>query len=117
MPTINPASNTSRKTMMSAASTTIALLHCQGAARLLVEVVEELVTSGLEGAHIDEAVTVGGNDLLHAQRRTFELHRLHIQILDPEQDGAVCRCIHLTRLKLAVGIGHLDFRRILRDGG
>src|SRR5260221_4562180 len=52
MPTINPASKTSRKTMISAAS--IGLLHGQGAARLFVEVVVKFVASGFQFPHIDD---------------------------------------------------------------
>src|SRR4051794_25809488 len=59
MPTINPASNTSRKTMMSAPSIRVRLLDDQGATRLLVEVVVELVASGLQCPHVDNALAIG----------------------------------------------------------
>src|SRR3979411_498947 len=87
MPIINPASNTSRKTMMSAASTGVCLLHDQGAARLFVEVVVKLVASGLQGPHIDDTLAVGGHHLFDPQGFAFKLHGFGIEVLDPESDG------------------------------
>src|ERR1700726_3233988 len=63
MPTINPASNTSRNTMMRAASIGARLLHDQGAARLFVEVVVKFVASGFQCPHIDDPLAVGGDHL------------------------------------------------------
>src|SRR5689334_21088677 len=74
MPTIRPASKTSRKTMMGAASTgKVRLLYGQGAARPFVEVFVELVAPGFERAHIDDAVAVGGHHFLDPQRLAFDL--------------------------------------------
>src|SRR6202790_2626083 len=114
MPTINPASNTSRKTMMSAASIGVRLLHGQGAARLFVEVVVKFVASGFQRPHVDDALAIGGDHLLHPQRFAFKLHGLGVEILDPEGDRGIGRRAHLAGLELAPGIGHLNLSRLLR---
>src|ERR1700736_5126392 len=82
MPIINPASKTSRKTMMSAASTGARLLHGQGAARLFVEVVVKFVASGFQCPHIDDTLTVGGDHLFDPQRFAFKLHGFGVEVLD-----------------------------------
>src|ERR1700716_380074 len=82
MPIINPASKTSRKTMMSAASTGAGLLYGQGAARLFVEVVVKFVAAGFEFPHIDDTLTVGGHHLFDPQRFAFELHGFGVEVLD-----------------------------------
>src|SRR5215212_5654110 len=117
MPTIKPASNTSRNTMMRAASTGVCLLHNQGAARLLVEVVVELVASGLQRPHIDHPFAIGGDHLFNPQRLAFKFHGFAVEVLDPKRNGLVGRCAKLARLKLAFGIGQLNLGRLLRLRG
>src|SRR6267378_3397587 len=68
MPTINPASKTSRKTIISAASIDACLMYSEGAARLFVEVVVEFVASGLQRPHIDDTLAVGSDHLFDPQR-------------------------------------------------
>src|SRR4029077_2968286 len=68
MPTISPASNTSRKTMMSAASILLFLLHRQGTACLIVEVVVELIAAGFQGPHVDHSLALGGDLFFDPQR-------------------------------------------------
>src|ERR1019366_3686596 len=114
MPIINPASKTSRKTMMSAASTGAGLLHGQGAARLFVEVVVKFVAAGFQCPHIDDTLAVGGDHLFDPQRCAFELHGLGVEVLDPESDGLVGRRAQLAGLELALGIGQLNLSRLLR---
>src|ERR1700688_4364475 len=111
IPTISPASNTSRNTMMRAASTVCHLLHGQGAARLVVEVVVKFIASGLQRPHIDDAFGAGGNHLFDPQRRAFEFHGLGVEIFHPEQDRLVGGGADLGRLELAVGIGQPNFGR------
>src|SRR3984893_10984527 len=94
MPTINPASNTSRKTMMSAASIGVRLLHGQGAARLFVEVVVKFVASGFQRPHVDDALAIGGDHLFDPQRFAFKVHGLGVEILDPEGDRGIGRRAH-----------------------
>src|SRR6516162_1918508 len=115
MPTIRPASNTSRKTMMSAASNDGVLLHVQRTARLLVEVVVELVAARLQRPHIDHALALRSDDLFHPQRLAFKLHRLGVEILNSEYHRLVGRRAHLARLKRAVRIAQLNFRGLLRE--
>src|ERR1700724_820782 len=114
MPTINPASKTSRKTMMSAASIGARLLHDQGAARLFVEVVVKFVAPGFQRPHVDDALAIGGDHLFDPQRFAFKLHGLGVEILDPEGDRGIGRRAHLAGLELVLGIGHLNLSRLLR---
>src|ERR1700694_3408993 len=114
MPMINPASKTSRKTMMSAASTGARLLHDQGAARLFIEIIVKFVASGFQRPHIDDALAIGGDRLFDPQRFAFKLHGFGVEVLDAESDGFVGRRAHLGRLELALGIGHLKLGRLLR---
>src|SRR6266852_6219882 len=116
MPMINPASKTSRKTMMSAASTGARLLHDQGAARLFVEVVVKFVASGFQRPHIDDAFAIGGDHLFDPQRGAFKLHGLGVQVLDPDRDGLVGRRAQLARLEHSLGIGDVNLCRLLRLG-
>src|ERR1700704_1390479 len=114
MPIINPASNTSRKTMMSAARTGARLLHGQGAARLFVEIVVKFVATGLQRPHIDGALAVGGHYLFDPQRFAFKLHGFGVEVLDSESDGFVGGRAPLARLGFGLGISHLKTRRLLR---
>src|SRR4051812_33228084 len=93
MPTIRPASKTSRKTMISAASmarsyfTTRFLLHNQSAARdLFVVFVEEFVAARLLGANVDGGVAGAGYHLLDLQGLALELHRLGVEVLQLDDD-------------------------------
>src|ERR1700736_574778 len=114
MPTINPASKTSRKTMISAASIGACLLYNEGAARLFVEVVVEFVASGLQRPHIDDTLAVGGDDLFDPQRFALELHGFGVEVLDPQGDRFIGRRAQLAGLELALGVAHLKLRRLLR---
>src|SRR5882762_8471771 len=117
MPIINPASKTSRNTMISAASTGARLLHDQGAARLFVEVVVKFVAPGFQCPHIDDPLALGGDHLFDPQRFAFKLHGFGVEVLDPKRDGFVGGRAQLARLELAVGIAHLNLGRLLRPRG
>src|ERR1700694_1483867 len=96
MPMINPASKTSRKTMMSAASTGARLLHDQGAARLFIEIIVKFVASGFQRPHIDDPLALGGDHLFDPQRFAFKLHGFGVEVLDPDSDGFVGGRAHLA---------------------
>src|SRR4051794_25682658 len=119
IPTIRPASKTSRNTMISAASTIIPLFHDQSTAVALVEVVEEFISAGLQRADADRGLAVRRDDLFHPHRLAFELHRSRIAILHAKQDRLVGRRAHFARLKLLTL--HCEFdryvlrRRALRE--
>src|SRR5258708_1379080 len=95
MPMIRPASNTSRKTMISAAITTSSrsttnLLNDQRAAGdLLVILVEEFVAARLLGANIDGGVAGSRDHLLDLQGLAFEFHRLGVEIFQLDHDRGV----------------------------
>jgi len=91
------------------------LLHVQRTARLLVEVVVELVAAGLQRPHIDHALAFRGDDFFHPQRFAFKLHRLGIEILNPEYHWLVGGRAHLARLKRTVRIAQPNFRGLLRE--
>src|ERR1700712_4490244 len=81
MPTIRPASKTSRKTMINAASTTASVIYDQRAAgNLLIVLIEEFVAAGLLRADVDGRIAAPGNHLLDMQGFALELHRLGIEI-------------------------------------
>src|SRR4051794_22404611 len=115
MPIIKPASKTSRKTMISAASTaSTALLDDQCAARnLLVVFVEEFVTAGLLGAHVDDGVGAPGHHLFDPQGFALELHRLGIEILQLDDDRRVGGSGDLGGIELLVLVAELDFGGLL----
>src|SRR5579871_3337747 len=104
MPTTMPASMTSRKTMMSAATNAwFLLLHHQHAiAGVLMEIVEELVAAGRERANIDAALAVAWHHFFNPQRNALEFHRCGIKVLDPNDDRPVGRRRDLARLKTMV---------------
>src|SRR3984893_12981520 len=99
MPTINPASKTSRKTIISAASIDACLMYGEGAARLFVEVIVEFVASGLQRPHIDDTLAVGSDHLFDPQRFALEFHRFGVEVLDPDRDGSVGRRVQLAWLE------------------
>src|SRR5437868_1462805 len=81
MPTIRPASKTSRKTMIRAASTSAFLLHHKRApGDLFVILVEEFVAAGFLRAHVDGGVAGTGDDFFELQSLAFELHRLGVEV-------------------------------------
>src|SRR6185369_4025617 len=96
MPTIRPASNTSRKTMMSVASmdASVSLFDDQRATRLLVEVIVEFVASRLQRPHVDDAFALCGDHLLHPQRGALEFQGPGIEVPDMDDDGLVHGCVH-----------------------
>src|ERR1700693_4900469 len=88
MPTMSPASMTSRKTIRSVASIrlpSIALLCDQGPLGLVfVKIVKEAVGAGLQRPNIEADLAAGGNDFLGLEIVAFELCRRRIEVLDGE---------------------------------
>src|SRR5215831_4436036 len=86
-PTIKPASRTSRKTMISAASMAV-LFDDQYTLRcLFVVLAKELVGALGKRLEADHSRTIAGDDLLHLERFAFELLCARIKILDGKLDG------------------------------
>src|SRR5215510_5010607 len=93
---------------------TIRLLYDQHAFGLRVEIVKEIVASWRDRADIDHALAVAGHDLLDAERYTFKLHRRGVEILDPDRDRSVGRCVQLGGLEAMILDRNL-YRRGLRQ--
>src|SRR5450759_3901730 len=89
MPTMRPASNTSRKTIISAASMDASLLHDQRASGFGVEVVEKIVAAGRERSKPDDAFAVSGDHLLYPERYALKLHRGCVAVLYLQHDRFV----------------------------
>src|SRR4051812_7189426 len=114
MPTIRPASNTSRKTMIRAASTGTSFHH-ERAAIGLVEVVEEFVLARLERTDAHESFPVRRDHLLDFERLALELDGSRAAVGDVNHDAGIRRRLDLGRLELLVLHGELD-GRVLRQG-
>src|SRR5262249_42098395 len=114
MPMMSPASKTSRKTMISAASTGVSLLHDQGApGRVLVEVVKEFVAPRRKRTQVDGPFPVRRNHLFHPQSHAFEFGRGGIEILDAQHDRPVGRGMQLGRLEFVIANGNRKAHRLL----
>src|SRR5579864_1300085 len=86
IPTISAASSTSRKTMMAVASIGALLLHYQAAARCLIEIVKELIGTGIERPDKNADLTASRDDLLAVQDGALEFGIDHLLILDDQLD-------------------------------
>src|SRR5437867_166709 len=111
MPRMSAASNPSRSVTTNVAPMGRELLGNDAAARLLVEVVEERVGAGLEGADPDVDRLAGRHDLLDAEILALELGGLRPLVRDDEHERGVRLDLHLARLELALVEGQGDFRR------
>src|SRR5580704_13019499 len=87
MPTISPASNTSRNTMIRLASIVLILRlahdrrhRAHGRVRMII--VEEFVDAGLQRSDHDGDLAARNHDLLHPQVRALEFGRRRILVLD-----------------------------------
>src|SRR5262249_22856010 len=117
MPRISPASNTSRKTTISAPIIPTFLvprsLHDDRAAVALVEVVEELVAAGRQRTDAHRALALRRDHLFDAQADALELDRLGVPVPDRNDERLVRRRAQFGRLKAAVLNRHAE-RRFLR---
>src|ERR1700722_12931564 len=84
MPSTSPASSTSRETMIRVASMTTPLFHDQMAAVFRVEVVEEFVAAGVEGADEDRDLVAGCDDLLAMDVGALKFRRGLVLIADDQ---------------------------------
>src|ERR1700704_2737357 len=93
MPTMSPASMTSRKIIKSVASIPLqplASLRDEGPLGLiLVKIVKEAVSAGLQRPDIEADVAASRDDLLGLEAVTLELGRSRIEILDRELHALV----------------------------
>src|SRR5260221_6488415 len=112
MPTIRPASNTSRKTMIRAASTATSFHH-ERAAIGLVEVVEEFVFARLERTDAQDTFAVRRDHLLGFERLALEFHRGGVTIGDVDHDAGVGWRLDFGGLELLVLHGDGQ-RRVVR---
>src|SRR5258708_29207092 len=113
MPTMRPASNTSRKTMIRAASTR-ASFHNERAVIGLIEVVEEFVFAGLERTDAHDALALRGDHLLGLELLALEFHGGGVAVGDADHDTGIRRRLDLDRLEFPVLYGELD-GRVLRQ--
>src|SRR3977135_162964 len=90
MPTTRPASNTSRKTMIRAASTATSFHH-ERAVIGLIEVVEEFVFARLERTDAQDSFPVRRDYLLDFERLALEFHRGGVTIGDVDHDAGIRR--------------------------
>src|SRR2546428_13951960 len=84
------------------------------ARRLLVEVVEEGIGAGLEGANADVDGLPGRHDLLDAEILALEFCRLRALVRDDQDERSVRLDLHLGRLELILVDGEGDFLRAVR---
>src|SRR5882672_7803719 len=100
MPTINPASNTSRNTMTRLASIDLFLsLALDGdqyaVRRIRVIVIEKFVGAWLQRSRHDRDLPTRDDDLLDAQVGTLKLRRRRVLILDLDSEPLSGRHAHL----------------------
>src|SRR6202030_1725850 len=101
MPTISPASKTSRKTIRSAASTGTSW-YDQGALCLMVEVVDKIVAARLLRPHMDDRFAAGRDDLLEMQFAAFESEGDVTEVLDPNIERLAGRRVQFGGIELVI---------------
>src|ERR1019366_7461082 len=107
MPTIKPASNTSRNTMIRLANIALILrLALNGAdragGRIRMIIVEKFVGAGLQRPRHDGDLPARDDDLLHPQVVALEFRRRRIMVLDLDTESLAGRHTHLARPQLMV---------------
>src|SRR5258707_4441552 len=85
MPTIKPASMTSRRTMMKAPIKNSLRDHLALGA-IFMELAEEVVSSGDQRPETHDPFAAAGHDLLDPQRLRFELFRRCVLVVDGKRD-------------------------------
>src|SRR5215469_16038425 len=115
MPMIRPASNTSRKTMINAASTLcLTSLRDESSVGFLMEVVEEFIPAWRKRSDIDDSLASRRDHLLNPERHAFEFHSGGIKVLDPEGKRLIGWGTDFGRLKMMALNRDSDCRRLLR---
>src|SRR6185369_9926814 len=101
MPTISPASMTSRRTMMKAPINKLLRDHL-ALRTILVELAYEIVSPGDQRPEAHDPLAAARNHLLDAERLRFELFRRGILVVDGEGDPLAGRDAQLGRRELVV---------------
>src|SRR4051794_2605067 len=101
MPTISPASMTSRRTMMKAPINPLLRDHL-ASSTILVELPDEIVGSGHQRPEADDNLAAGRDHLLDPKGLRFELLRRGILVVDGEDDALARRHAQLQRRELVV---------------
>src|SRR5437899_9214326 len=116
MPMMSAASKPSRSVTTNVPPMDPRLLRDDAARRLLVEVVEEGIGAGLEGANPDVDGLPGRHDLLDAEILALEFRRLRALVRDHEDEGGIRFDLHLVGLELIFLDGEGNFLRRVRGG-
>src|SRR2546426_8987436 len=114
MPMMSAASKPSRSVTTNVPPMDPRLLRDDAARRLLVEVVEEGIGAGLEGANADVDGFPGRHDLLDAEILALEFGRLRALVRDDQDERSVRLDLHLVWLELILVDGEGNFRRPVR---
>src|SRR5437763_9493725 len=101
MPTINPASMTSRRTIMKAPIKSSLRDHLALGA-IFMELTEEIVSAGDQRAETNHALAAAGHHLLDPERLRFELFRGCVLVVDGEGDPFPGRHMQLGRRERVV---------------
>src|SRR4029077_1093936 len=120
MPTIRPASKTSRKTMINAGKTpaTAASPHHKDAlGRARVKIVKEFILAGLLRPDINNGLAIAGQDLLNPEAVALEFHRRRIEVLNTQRDRLACRRFQLCGIELVILHGEYQLGALLRQRG
>src|SRR5258707_1385501 len=101
MPTMSPASMTSRRTMMKAPIKNSLRDHLALGA-ILMELAEEIVGSGDQRPETHDPLAAARHHLLDPQRLRFELFRRCVLVVDGERDPLPSGDMQLGRRKLVI---------------
>src|SRR5499427_1850651 len=110
MPTIRPASITSRKTMMSAPNMLLFRDH-DAFGGVGVEFTDELVAAGGERSDAHQAFGLAGNDLLDFEGGAFEFFGGRILVGDRDRHALARRHAKFLRLELVIADDEVELLR------
>src|SRR5580704_5426335 len=113
MPTIKPASKTSRKTIRRDAST-VTSWHDQVTLRLVVKVIIEIVFAGLLRADVNDGLAAGRDDFFEVQIAALEFRDDVVEILDVEFDRLARRRMDFRWIEFVILDGDRQRYRIVR---
>src|SRR6202021_2505855 len=116
MPTIKPASMTSRKTMRRLAS--ICLFRDHDALRGFgVIFAHERIAARCERTQTHDSLRASGHDFLDFERRGIEFFGGGVRIGQRDFRRHVCLHVNLRRQEFMIFEGYLDWRAVARHGG
>src|SRR5271156_5378334 len=120
MPTIMPASMTSRKTMINAPSIgdpRFRSLHDEKTlGRVFVIIVIETIAAWRQGANLQRDLAPAGDDLLDPERLAFEFGGRSVEVGHLDGDRLSCPRRRLGRRKAMILQRDMDGRRLLGEG-